>query len=101
MNRMYRDRDFEFISISTDVAANQSNALQFLQKQQASNKNYLFPANNQSALITAIDPSWNGNLPYTLLVEPGGKIVYSRQGLIDPALMKRTIVNNHLIGKYP
>jgi peroxiredoxin len=101
MNRMYRDRDFEFISISVDAVANQPNVLAFLQKQQASNKNYLFGTGDQSKLLTAIDPSLNGNLPYTLLVEPGGKIVYSKQGLIDPALMKRVIVNNHLIGKYP
>ena len=100
MNRMYRDRDFEFISISADKS-NQSNALEFLQKQQASNKNYFFNEGDRSKLISAIDPSWKGELPYTLLVEPGGKIVYTKQGLIDPAEMKRTIVNNHLIGKYP
>ncbi len=101
INRMYRDRDFEFISISTDGPANQAGVLSFLQKQQASNQNYLFNAGDKYKLTAAIDPSWTGVLPYTILVEPGGKIVYSRQGSIDPAELKRTIVNNHLIGKYP
>ncbi|MBS1597392.1 MAG: redoxin domain-containing protein [Bacteroidetes bacterium] len=101
MNRMYRDRDFEFISINAGKPGDQQNALGFLQKQQASNKNYFFSAGSRSSLIASIDPSWNGNIPYTLLVEPGGKIVYTKQGLIDAAEMKRTIVNNHLIGKYP
>jgi peroxiredoxin len=101
MNRMYRDRDFEFISISADEYVNQPKVLKFLQTQQASNKNYLFSADDKYKLIEAVDSAWQGALPYTVLVEPGGKIVYSQQGAIDPAEMKRIIVNNHLIGRYP
>ncbi|MXV16451.1 hypothetical protein [Hufsiella ginkgonis] len=29
--------------------------------------------------------------------EPGGKIVYARQGTTDPAEMRRTIFNNRLV----
>jgi hypothetical protein len=47
-----------------------------------------------------VDPNWQGALPYTILVEPGGKIVYARQGTIDPAEMKTRIVENRLIGRY-
>ncbi len=99
--RMYRDRDFEFISISADNAAKSPQVLKFLQKQQASCKNYQFTTDDKYQLIEAIDTSWQGALPYTLLVEPGGKIVYKQQGPIDPYMLKKTIVNNHLIGKYP
>jgi peroxiredoxin len=101
MNRMYRNRDFEFISISADEFVNQAKVLKFLQAQQASNKNYLFNADDKYKLIEAIDPAWQGALPYTILVEPGGKIVYAKQGAIDPAEMKKIIVSNHLIGRYP
>jgi len=101
INRMYRDRDFEFISIHTGKASDQYEALRFLQAQQASNKNYYFNTIHRSLVISESNPSWKGNIPYTLLVEPGGKIVYTRQGAIDAAELKRTIVNNHLIGKYP
>lgn len=100
MNRMYRRRDFEFISISADEPAKKGKALQFLQKQQASNTNYIFSVDNKYKLIEAIDPGWQGALPYTLLVEPGGKIVYSKQGPVDPFEMKKMIVNNPLIGRY-
>ena len=100
MNRMYRKRDFEFISINADGAAQKAKALQFLQKQQASNTNYIFTGNNKTSFIKSIDPKWNGILPYTLLVEPGGKIVYARQGTINPAALKKTIVENPLIGRY-
>jgi AhpC/TSA family len=101
INRMYRDRDFQFISISADEIVNREKVLRFLQTQQASNINYLFDGNDKNKLINAVGPSWRGGLPYTILVEPGGKIVYEKTGTIDPANLKTTIVNNHLIGKYP
>jgi AhpC/TSA family len=101
INRMYRDRDFQFISISADETVNRDKVLGFLQTQQASNINYLFDGNDKNKLINAVGPSWRGGLPYTILVEPGGKIVYEKTGTIDPANLKTTIVNNHLIGKYP
>ena len=100
MNRMYRKRDFEFISISADDPAKKDKALQFLQKQQASNTNYIFSIDDKYQLIEAVDPNWQGALPYTILVEPGGKIVYAKQGIINPLQMKKTIIEHPLLGRY-
>lgn len=100
MNRMYRKRDFEFISISADDPAKKGKALQFLQKQQASNANYIFSIDDKYQLIEAVDPNWQGALPYTILVEPGGKIVYAKQGIINPLEMKKTIIEHPLLGRY-
>jgi thiol-disulfide isomerase/thioredoxin len=101
INRMYRDRDFEFISISTDKTSDTPAVLGFLGKEQASNKNYILEGIDIHQLVKQVNPDWDAVLPITILVEPGGKIVYSKQGIIDPSLMKRTIVENHLIGRYP
>jgi peroxiredoxin len=100
INRMYRGRDFEFISISADNPTNQAKALKFLQQQQSSVKNYLFSEEDKYKLIEAVDPNWQGALPYTILVEPGGKIVYGKQGRIDPAEMKKLIVEHPLMGRF-
>ncbi|HKB42816.1 MAG TPA: redoxin family protein [Chitinophagaceae bacterium] len=100
MNRMYRRRDFEFISISADDPAKKEKVLKFLKNNQASNKNYLFNIDDKYKLIEAVDPKWQGALPYTVLVEPGGKIVYGKQGPINVAEMKKTIVENKMIGRY-
>ncbi len=100
MNRMYRRRDFQFISISADDPAKRGKALEFLKKQQASNTNYIFNEDNKYKLIEAIDPKWQGDLPYTILVEPGGKIVYAKDGAIDPLEVKQAIVDDPLIGRY-
>ncbi|MGZ8558486.1 MAG: redoxin family protein [Chitinophagaceae bacterium] len=100
INRMYRGRDFEFISISADNPARKDKVQKFLQKQQASNTNYLFSVDDKYKLIEIIDPKWQGALPYTILVEPGGKIVYAKQGTIDPAEMKKKIVDHPMIGRF-
>jgi thiol-disulfide isomerase/thioredoxin len=100
INRMYRGRDFEFISISADDPANKEKALKFLQKQQASNKNYIYNNDDKYKMIEAVNPDWEGALPYTILVEPGGKIVYVSKGAINPAELKKMIVDNKFIGRY-
>ena len=100
INRMYQGRDFEFISISADDPTAKDKVLKFLKGKQAANKNYLFNTDNKYKLIEAVDPNWQGALPYTILVEPGGKIVYGKQGRIDVQEMKKNIVENALIGRY-
>ncbi len=101
INRMYRDRDFEFISISLDEKFNRAKTLEFLLQQQASAQNYFLDVKDKVKLNEVISPAWTGALPYTLLIEPGGKIVYTKEGMIAPAELKREIVNNHLLGRYP
>ena len=100
MNRMYRGRDFEFVSISADDPAKKDKALKFLQAKQSSATNYIFSIDDKYKLIDAIDPKWQGALPYTILVEPGGKIVYAKQGAIDPNELKKIIVEDKYIGRY-
>lgn len=100
IDRMFRGRDFEFVSISTDKPERKEKVLSFLKEQEASNKNFIFSGNNIYQLIEAVDPDWKGALPYTLLVEPGGKIVYQQQGTIDPMKLKKMIVDHPMIGRY-
>ena len=101
INRMYRDRDFELISVCIDEPGSRNKLLQFLQKQEASNANYLLSIVDKNNMTRVINPLWGGEFPYTMLVEPGGEIVYSKEGPVDPAKLKTTIVNNHLLGRYP
>jgi thiol-disulfide isomerase/thioredoxin len=101
IHRMYRDRDFEFISVCTDGPSRKADALAFLHIQQAANANYLLDGASPDSAHQALNGLWQGTLPYTLLVEPGGKIANDYHGLIDPGELKRTIVNNHLLGRYP
>jgi len=100
IDRMYRGRKFELITISADKREKKQDVLSFLKEKQASNKNYIFNKDDVYQMIEAIDPKWQGGLPYTMLIEPGGKIVYSKQDAIDPAEIKKMIVDNKYIGRY-
>ena len=100
IDRMYRGRDFEFITISADKQQRKSDALKFLTSQQASNKNYIFNDDDVYKLIDAVGNNWRGGLPFTLLIEPGGRVIYNKQDMINPLQMKKLIVENKYIGRY-
>jgi len=100
IDRMYRGRSFEFITISTDKQARRTDALNLLKKQEASNKNYIFNDDDVYKLIEAVDNDWQGALPFTLLIEPGGKVLYKKQDMINPSEMKKLIVDSKFIGRY-
>jgi len=94
INRMYRNREFETVTISADFPDNKAKVLTFLKKQQASCSNYLFDSENKYKLLEAVDPEWAGPLPYTLLIEPGGKIIFRHAGAIDPLEVKKAVVGH-------
>jgi hypothetical protein len=82
-----------------DDPKQQTNAQKFLQKNHAGvpsrlakslkqegrmTNNYLFTDPSSEALIKALDPEWQGPLPHTVVIAPGGKIVYRKTGILDP-----------------
>jgi thiol-disulfide isomerase/thioredoxin len=80
INRMYRGRNFEFISISLDAPTKQEEVLSFLKKMEASNVNYLYDSINKYPFIEAIDENWQGPIPYTLLLDPEGQYCIFKTG---------------------
>jgi thiol-disulfide isomerase/thioredoxin len=92
MNRMYRGRKFEFVTISLDEADKKDEALKFLTEAHASGTNYLFAGDDRDAFAQALDADWPGPVPYTLLIAPGGKVIYRKTGQIEPLEVKRAIV---------
>lgn len=100
MQRMYGNRDFEFVSISADKIENKDKALAFLKKKYSAVRNYIFSGKDSYALIEAIDPAWNGALPYTMLIEPVGKVVYKIQNSINALALRKMITEHPKLGRY-
>ncbi len=92
INRMYRHRDFELVTVSLNEPDQQDTVLAFLRKKEASNRNLILASRDREKLLTAFDPGWSGAVPYTLLIDPEGKVVYSEVGSIDSLAVKRAIV---------
>jgi thiol-disulfide isomerase/thioredoxin len=97
-NRMYRGRDFEMVTVSADPKEKYDKALEFLVGQQASNRNLHFDSGDPYKMIDALDAKWEGALPHTMLVAPGGKVIYRSTGIIDPLALRRAIVG--YLGRY-
>lgn len=107
ISRKFDMRDFEVLTVSMDDPKQEAKAHAFLEKQgagltprkQASvNKegrrtnHYLFTGANQDALVAALDPGWPGPIPHTVLVAPGGKVLWRHNGPIDPTAAISAIV---------
>jgi len=92
IQRMYRGRAFELVTVAAQYPDDRKEVLRFLKKQQASNPNYLFGSNDRYPLMEALDKEWSGALPFTLLINPEGEAVYRQEGSIDPLELKRRIV---------
>jgi thiol-disulfide isomerase/thioredoxin len=92
INRMYRLRDFEVITVAANFPDERDDALAFLKKHQASNKNLLFGDTDKYKLMEAFEPSWEGALPFTMLIDPTGEVLYKSQGRFDALELKRRIV---------
>ncbi len=94
INRSFRHRAFELVTVAANFPDEKKAVLAFLQKNQASNHNLLFADTDKYKLMAAFDPEWNGALPYTLLLGPKGEVLYQMQGPIDPLEVKRIIVKS-------
>jgi hypothetical protein len=79
-------------TVSVNDPDEQSKVLAFLKKQQASNQNLLFASTDREKLINAFDPQWQGAVPFTVLMDDHGKVVYREDGSIDVVAIKRALV---------
>jgi len=113
ISRRLANRDFEMITISMDDPKDIAKAKDFLQKQHVAipnrvrrllgtegrmTDNYLFTGASTDALFQALDPSAPGPLPFTVVIAPGGKIIYSHTGEVDAADLLAKLVDT--LGPY-
>src|SRR6516164_11506594 len=93
MNRMYRRRNFELITISLDDPKKTEQPLKVLKEQRVACQNYLYTGEDRDKFGDALDAKWPGPLPHTVVIAPGGKIIYRRTGPIDPQEVKKVIAD--------
>lgn len=93
MGRMYRRRHFKLVTLSVDNPDHKGQAHKFLKRSQAAMTNYLYTGHDRDELAEALDSKWTGPIPYTLLVEPGGKVIYRKEGPFDAQALKTMIAD--------
>jgi peroxiredoxin len=93
MNRMYRTRNFQLVTISMDDLAKRDEASRVLKENLVAASNFILQVDDRDKFAEALDQEWPGPVPYTLLIAPGGKVLYRKTGAIDPLEVKRAIVS--------
>lgn len=103
----YQTREFELITIAVDDAEKTAAVQKFLAKQHLplapntkgsvekegrKSNNYQYAGSDLDGLADAIDAKWQGPLPHTVIIAPGGKIVWRHTNQIDPIEFRRAIV---------
>jgi hypothetical protein len=107
ISRRYERRDFDMITISTDDPEKAAKVGKFLAEEHAAvpprraeslkaegrtTNNYLYRDADKNALAEALDPAWEGPLPHTVLIAPGGEVLQRWTGEIDPVAVRTAIV---------
>jgi hypothetical protein len=60
--------------------------------------NYLFSGADTDAFFKALDPEAPGPVPYTMIVAPGGKVLYRHAGQVDMTDLRAKLIG--ILGPY-
>ena len=106
--RKFSRREFELITISLDQPSQKSRAKAFLGKHRAilsdklrktveaegrTTNNYLYAGASIDELAEALDPEWPGPIPYSVLIDQQGNVLYRKLGMVDPEKVRTEILN--------
>ena len=92
--RMFRRRDFDLVTVSTNYPDEKNGVTKILQAQHASSRNLQFGSEDTYAMQAAFDAKWDAGVPFTMLIAPGGKVLYQHQGDQDIIALRRVILAN-------
>lgn len=90
--RMYRKRPFELVTVSLNYPDEEKAVRTFLEKQHASSRNYLPATMDPQALVQAFDSSWQGGVPYSVVIGPDGKVLSRTNGPVEILKIRRLIL---------
>src|SRR6202049_1641021 len=92
--RMFRRRDFDLVTVSTNLPDEKAGVTKLLQAQHASSRNLQFATEDTYGLQAAFDAHWESGVPFTMVIAPGGKVLYRKEGEVDVLELRRVILAN-------
>jgi len=91
---MYQVRDFDLVTVAANMPDEKPGVMKLLEKKHATSRNLLFASEDTAALQAAFDATWQSAVPYTVLLDADGKVLYKNLGSIDILELRRTILAN-------
>ena len=90
--RMYRKRPFDIVTVSLNYPDEEKGVRAFLEKQHASTRNLLNGLTDPYELMKAFDKDWDGAVPFSMVIGPDGKVLYTVKGPLDILKTRRIIL---------
>jgi len=89
----YRGK-IDFVTVSLDDLVDKDTAVpQFLTEMKAEMPSYLLVTDGKDeAAMAVVSKNWTGALPFTILFDPKGVVLYSRQGKVKLDALKSALV---------
>ena len=91
---MYQVRDFDLVTVAANMPDEKAGVMRMLEKKHATSRNLLFASDDTAALQAAFDPAWQSAVPYTVLLDAHGNVLYKNLGTVDMLELRRTILAN-------
>jgi hypothetical protein len=82
------------VTVSTNYPDERAGVLKILQQQHASSRNLHFASEDTYALQAAFEAKWDAGVPFTMVIAPGGKVLFQQQGEVDIIALRRIILAN-------
>jgi thiol-disulfide isomerase/thioredoxin len=98
INRMYRHRAFEMVTVGVNYPDEKADVEKLLKKFQCSSRNLILAGTDKYKHLAAFDKEWDASIPYTVLFDAEGKVLYKVNGKINPMELKKAILNS--LGRY-
>ncbi|MGA2182043.1 MAG: redoxin family protein [Bryobacteraceae bacterium] len=92
--RMFRGRDFDMVTVATNLPDEKDGVIKALEKQHATGRNLQFASTDTYAMQAAFDAKWESGVPFTMLLSPEGKVLWQKEGDVDILELRRLILGN-------
>jgi len=92
--QMYKVRDLDLVTVAANMPDEKTSVMKMLEKKRATSRNLLFASEDTTALQRAFDSTWESAVPYTVLLDENGKVLYRNLGSVDILELRRTILAN-------
>jgi peroxiredoxin len=89
---MYQVRDLDLVTVAANMPDEKPSVMRMLEKKHATSRNLLFASEDTAGLQAEFDPEWQSAVPYTVLLDANGKVLYKTVGTVDMLELRRTIL---------
>ena len=84
----FRGRKVDVVTVATDSPEDRAAVTKALQDAHAGTHNLLLASDQTSELLRAFDSTWETGVPFTVIIAPGGQVIYHETGEIHPEIWR-------------